>query len=568
MAPLPVCICARNLSTGVSYQHWLVGAQSTEPPFPFDPELDLLVAFSAQAELSIWLACGWSLPRYVLDLSVEFRVATNGALPPFAKRGLLSALRHYRLPGAALNDDLLKEEMHRVCMEGDPFKPGFTAVKQAELLDYCTADVGALASLLPVMSSELDVDRAVGVRGKFVIAIAKIEALGVPIDLAAWRLIKSKWVDVRFQTVYHAQSKYGDVFLPFRGSGTFNRRGFGKFLKRRGISWPRLPTGRLALDKDTFSDMVRVYPQLDFMRDARRMMGQNQKPNLTVGDDGRNRTSQWPFSTKTGRNQPNPTEFIFGLPAWMRSLIKPPEGMAVSYIDWSAAEFGIAAAMSGDLAMVEAYESGDPYLYFAIKAGAAPVGATKKTHEAIREIYKVVTLAVSYGMGIDSLAARLGIARIDAADLIQLHRTVFPLYWKWQDRVADTAKLTGAIRTRYGWKMQITQHSSSDRSIRNWPCQAVCGELLRLAVLLAHRRGIQICATVHDAMLIEAPIADIDRAVEITRAAMVQAGEILLGDQSLKLRTTADIIKFPDRFRDKRGVEMWEHVSSILGITW
>ena len=47
-------------------------------------------------------------------------------------------------------------------------------------------------------------------------------------------------------------------------------------------------------------------------------------------------------------------------------------GYGVAYIDWSQQEFGIAAALSGDLAMQQAYQSGDPYLAFAKQVGAAP----------------------------------------------------------------------------------------------------------------------------------------------------------------------------------------------------
>jgi DNA polymerase I len=51
----------------------------------------------------------------------------------------------------------------------------------------------------------------------------------------------------------------------------------------------------------------------------------------------------------------------------------------VAYIDWSQQEFGIAAALSGDIAMQAAYGSGDPYLDFAKQAGAVPRHATKTT---------------------------------------------------------------------------------------------------------------------------------------------------------------------------------------------
>ena len=42
---------------------------------------------------------------------------------------------------------------------------------------------------------------------------------------------------------------------------------------------------------------------------------------------------------------------------WLRNLIKPLAGHGLAYIDWIQQEFGIAAALSGDPAMLEAYQS-------------------------------------------------------------------------------------------------------------------------------------------------------------------------------------------------------------------
>ena len=44
---------------------------------------------------------------------------------------------------------------------------------------------------------------------------------------------------------------------------------------------------------------------------------------------------------------------------------------------WAQQEFGIAAALSGDEAMMAAYQSGDPYLALAIATGAAPADLTR-----------------------------------------------------------------------------------------------------------------------------------------------------------------------------------------------
>src|SRR5215468_5354734 len=99
------------------------------------------------------------------------------------------------------------------------------------------------------------------------------------------------------------------------------------------------------------------------------------------------------FASKTGRNQPSNSRYIFGPSVWLRGLIKPPPGHGLAYIDWGQQEFGIAAALSGDVAMQEAYRSGDPYLAFARQARAVPLDATKTTHGPKRELFKQCVLA-------------------------------------------------------------------------------------------------------------------------------------------------------------------------------
>jgi DNA polymerase-1 len=131
--------------------------------------------------------------------------------------------------------------------------------------------------------------------------------------------------------------------------------------------------------------MERQYPEIAPLRGLRSFMSETRLTDLPVGTDGRNRTLLSPFRAKTGRNQPSTSGFIFALPAWYRSLIRPPFGFGLAYIDYGQQEFGIGAALSGDAAMLEAYQSGDPYLAFAKQAGLAPSHATKKSHKAERD---------------------------------------------------------------------------------------------------------------------------------------------------------------------------------------
>ena len=245
----------------------------------------------------------------------------------------------------------------------------------------------------------------------------------------------------------------------------------------------------------------------------------------------------------------------------MRSLIKPQPGRAVAYVDWCQQEFGIAAALSRDRNMMEAYSSGDPYLTFAKQAGAVPSDATKKSHPKEREQFKVCALAVQYGMGEVSLAQALGEPPVVARELLRLHRQTYPEFWQWSEAAVDQAMLHGNLQTVFGW--QIAAGSDANpRSLANFPCQANGAEMLRLACWRATECGILVCAPVHDAVLIEAAVDDIDEAVREMQSVMrTESERVLFG---FSLRAEARIVRWPDRYVDERGVSMWQTVTSIL----
>lgn len=103
--------------------------------------------------------------------------------------------------------------------------------------------------------------------------------------------------------------------------------------------------------------MARAHPTVASLQELRVALSRMRLSNLTVGEDGRNRCPLSAFSARTGRNQPSNSKFIFGPSTWLRGLIRPEPGYGLAYIDWSQQEFGIAAALSKDPLMMEAYLS-------------------------------------------------------------------------------------------------------------------------------------------------------------------------------------------------------------------
>ena len=543
--PEPVCLVAWGLKSGRKVRLWR-DQFGAAPPYATDASA-LFVAYYASAEIGCHLALGWPVPERVLDLFTEFRNRTNG-LPTISGNGLLGALAYHGLDGIGAVE---KDEMRDLVLRGGPWSDA----ERAAILDYCETDVSALARLLPAMLPRIDLPRAL-LRGRFMAAAARIERNGVPIDTATLARLERHWSDIQDQLIAAIDGDYG-VY----DGRTFKADRFEAYLIHAGIPWPRLESGRLDLRDDTFKDMVKAFPVLAPLRELRVSLAQMRLSDLAVGQDGRNRTILSAFRARTGRNQPSNTKFIFGPSVWLRGLIKPPPGYGLAYIDWQQQEFGIAAALSGDPLMKAAYTSGDPYLAFAKQAGAVPHDATKATHKAVREQYKQCSLAVLYGMGEEGLAGRIGQPPIQARELLRLHRETYRLFWRWSDAAVDQAMITSRLHTVFGWCVQVGA-TSNPRSLQNFPMQANGAEMLRLACCIATEKGVEVCAPVHDAVLIAAPLDRLDQDIAQMQEAMREASRIVL--DGFELGTDAGIVRYPDRYADPRGAVMWDRVTYLI----
>jgi hypothetical protein len=164
-------------------------------------------------------------------------------------------------------------------------------------------------------------------------------------------------------------------------------------------------------------------------------------------------------------------------------------------------------------------------------------------------------------MEADSLALRIGQPPIVAHDLLRTHRETYRTFWRWSDAAVDYAMLTGSLHTVFGWHVHVGENPNP-RSLRNYPMQANGAEMLRLACCLATERGIEVCAPVHDAVLICAPLDRLDDEVARMRACMAEASRAVLA--GFELRTDATIIRHPNRYMDPRGAVMWDRVLELV----
>jgi len=441
--------------------------------------------------------------------------------------------------------------MRDLVLGGGPWSPA----EQAAILDYCGGDVVGLEQLLPVMLPLIDLPRAL-LRGRYMIASTEMEHRGVPIDVETLGRLREHWTAIQDSLIAAIDSNY-HVF----DGRTFKADRFEDFLTRSDIPWARLPSGALDLQSSTFRQMAKIFPIISPLHELRHALSELRLNDLSVGEDGRNRTVLWAFASKTGRNQPSNSKYIFGPSVWLRGLIKPPPGHAVAYVDWSNQEFGIAAALSGDQRMIEAYETGDPYLAFGKQSGRVPPDATKASHAIERQLFKGCVLGVQYGMEAPTLARRINQPEIVARELLRLHRSTYQRFWQYAQAAVDVGMLGMPLQTVFGWQLWAGE-DPNPRSLLNWPMQANGAEMLRIACCLGTERGVPICAPVHDAVMICSPIDRLDQDVTAMRAAMAEASRAVL--KGFEIRTDVNVVRYPDRYQDDRGLVMWQRVTSLL----
>ena len=376
------------------------------------------------------------------------------------------------------------------------------------------------------------------------------------------------WAFARDILIPTINQQYGVYVQDKAGRWSFNSKLFGEYCEGKGkgegrvILWPRHESGALDLRRKTFDSMAKAFPQVEALRQLRYTQSQMRKVKLAIGSDGRNRTVLWPFAGKTGRSQPKASEWIFSPAVWLRGLIKPGPGRALAYIDWCGMEFQIAASLSNCKPMLDLYATGIPYIGFAQRFDAAPLDATKKSHPHIHERYKVGCLGAQYSMQHVTLAQRLGISTFAAHEMLAQHHGLFSKYWTFIEDWIAFALNTGSMRTAMGWTCVTGITELNARSIGNWPVQATGADILRIACIEGHRRGLKLCGSVHDAILIESSLEQIDADVALMQEIMRWASRIVLGDH--ELRTGVDIVRYPDRYSDSRGTEMWEEVLRLL----
>lgn len=553
--PTPLCVVAVEMRTGRVIRRW----QDELGPFP-PYRLDggaVIWGYMLSAEFGSHIALGWGQPACALDGYIEFRHYVNDGSVESGDRekgfySLDGALRYFCEDAI---DTAHKTEMRDRIMQGPPFN----ADERAAILAYCEDDVRALARLIKHIAPTIRSLPHAMARASVQWASARQERRGVPLDLPLLERARTHWDAMKTGLVRELDT-FG-IYEVVDGKPHWRKQRWADYVRRSGMSWPTYEDGSLDETDQTFREMEGKYPQIGPLRELRFSLSKLRLNALAVGADGRNRALLGAYGTKTGRNAPSNSKFVFGPAKWLRFFIAPPPGRVLIHRDFVQQEPQIAAVCSGDAALLAACQTGDVYLGIAKQLGFAPADATDQTHPNVRALFKTVVLGIQYGLGARSLAARVGISLYEAGELLARLRARFYVFEDYAQCVADHAGLKLEVGTPLGWFMQCPP-GINPRTVRNFPIQATAAEILHVVCVLAERRGIQVVAPVHDALMAETEASQAEEVSAKLDQCMRDASRIVL--RGYEIRTDVQLIPAGGRFFDKRGQEMWTTVARLL----
>ena len=534
-------------------------ARSIQQPYEHDAN-NLMVVFLGEAECSVFHELDWWQPERIVDLYVECRNLNNGTLDGKGVFGLAAMAKHYGCETNYLEDDKtnLRERLGKNQVGEDEIE----TVKR-----YNIEDVLVTERLFNKIEKLYDKNYSGGIvweqaldRGQHVAIAAEAGRTGYPIDVEAWDKFINKFDDIMAEVITNAHS----ITNCFPG-GKFNNKNFQELVESKSLdnAWPKTTKGQCKSDQDTLRIYEEIY-EFKILKEALYLKGATKLKDLPIDrNDNRAKTMFWLFGSKTGRTTPSTSKHILNMAGCFTPFIKVPEGTGIMKVDYEQQEFVIGAVLANDDIMLEAYESGDPYLSLGKRSGFIPQDADKS--HPLRGVFKTVCLMVQYGAGTESMSRQMKKSIETAEMALQVHQREFSKFWNYQEAMVDKFTYDCKYATINGWTYTLPRGSTfrewgmsegySEATLKNWIFQATGCEILRRAMRKVQDAGFGIIGLMHDELIVEHPLITVDPegSKEIVQAAMEEASKEIIG---WRIKTDATIIGPGERFKPKSEADM------------
>ncbi|MFH0928196.1 MAG: DNA polymerase I [bacterium] len=259
-------------------------------------------------------------------------------------------------------------------------------------------------------------------------------------------------------------------------------------------------------------------------------------PNL-VARDGRIHTTYQQAVTSTGRlSSTNPN--LQNIPIQselaneVRKAFVPAPGSKLLAADYSQIQLRIAAAVSRDKNMMEAFKSGqDIHTATASRVfGVAPEAVTP----LMRRQAKVINFGILYGMGAQALGRGTGMTLGEARTFIAKYFETHPGIKSYLDETKLLARTQGYVETIFGRRRYFPDinsgipmlQKSAERMAINMPIQGAEADIMKLAMLKVQAglsrvsKDSRLILQVHDELVLEVPEAEIEKVAKFLKATL------------------------------------------------
>ncbi len=498
----------------------------------------------------------------------------------------------YRMLGVRL-DAKEKESMRDLILSRDL---NLIKANMDAILDYCASDTTHLVSIHSAINLALekeglkDFEKDQLARGRYAVAMAKSEALGIPIDMDLLEKIISKTPEIL--KVHETEvNGFFPYFVPetqkepktFKNGKVFHYKpesahkdmgAYQSYVKSLNLDgFPITKTGKFKSDKDTLEAWgywkgLEALWKYNKTESSLKWFNKDNKNGFfdRLGMDNRIRPYFGIFGTQTGRNAAKAKTFPLAMSSWLRAIIKAPKGQTIIGCDFSQQEVYVAAILSGDKNLLQAYNSGDVYLAFAKQSGMVPHDATKVSHRFERDLCKSTVLGLQFGMGSQKLKTKLTldssseISEEKTMKLITAHKTTYKRYWEWVREITYEYKDSVPLITNDGWCLFTDNPIIT--SVRNFPVQANAASITRLAVIKAWENGLNVLCSLHDAVYCITDRPERDK--PLLEAIMLEATETILREAKTTMRIDTKLIPHDKVWVEKKSEKEWTKLKAFL----
>ena len=262
-----------------------------------------------------------------------------------------------------------------------------------------------------------------------------------------------------------------------------------------------------------------------------------------IGSDGRIHSTFNQTITATGRissTEPNlqniPVRMELG--RLIRKVFLPADGCVFIDADYSQIELRVLAHMSGDEKLIAAYrQAEDIHRITASEVFHVPFDEVTPLQ---RRNAKAVNFGIVYGISSFGLSQDLSISRKEAQQYIEKYFETYPGIKGFLDGCVEQAKEQGYSVTMFGRRRPVPELKSSnfmqrsfgERVAMNAPIQGTAADIIKIAMIRVNERlkreqlRARLLLQVHDELLIEAPLEEVDQVQRILEEEMTHAADL------------------------------------------